>query len=115
MAENPTTVAERLYALCAAQNAAIRAYRNGVCRVLNKRTAPSSGGVYIGRPTKWGNPFQIGKHGTRTEVIAKYRAWVCDQPELMTALQELRGQNLVCWCAPMPCHGDVLLELANGR
>jgi hypothetical protein len=78
--------------------------------------------VYIGRrvvrggwpETKWGNPFKHPRDGSHLDVIAMYRAWVCDQPELMAALPELRGHDLICWCAPKPCHGDVLLELANG-
>lgn len=70
-------------------------------------------GVYIGRPSRFGNPFVIGRDGTREEVIAKYRAWIMTQPDLLAALPELRGQDLLCWCAPKPCHGDVLLELAN--
>lgn len=69
--------------------------------------------VYIGRPSKWGNPFVIGRDGTRTQVIAKYRAWLLEQPVLMNSLHELRGKTLGCWCAPQPCHGDVLAELAN--
>jgi hypothetical protein len=32
--------------------------------------------VYVGRPSKWGNPFVIGRDGSREEVIAKYRAWI---------------------------------------
>jgi hypothetical protein len=39
----------------------------------------------------------------------------CGQPKVLTALPELRGRDLVCWCAPLPCHGDVLLELASKR
>lgn len=69
--------------------------------------------VYVGRPGKWGNPFVIGRDGTRDEVIAKYRAWIVTQPARMAALAELRGKDLVCWCAPLPCHADVLLDLAN--
>ena len=53
----------------------------------------------------------IGKHGDRDEVIARYRDWIATQPELLAALPELRGKDLACWCAPEPCHGDVLLEL----
>ena len=68
--------------------------------------------------TKWANPFKIDKpgklrDGTRAEVIAKHRAWIMKQPELMAALPELRGKDLACWCAPLPCHADVLLKLAN--
>jgi len=83
--------------------------------VLNKyRDIQVHDAVYIGRPSKWGNPFVIGKDGTRGEVIAKYREWIESQPDLVRqAREELRGKNLVCFCAPKACHGDVLLELAN--
>jgi hypothetical protein len=69
--------------------------------------------VYIGRPSKWGNPFEIGKDGDRETVIRKYREWVVTQPHLMAALPELSGKVLGCWCAPQACHGDVLVSLAN--
>jgi hypothetical protein len=77
-----------------------------------KNTAPP-GSVYIGRPSKFGNPFVIGKDGTRPEVIAKFEAYILSNPELMDALKELRGKDLVCYCAPQACHGDVLMRLAN--
>lgn len=48
-------------------------------------------------PEQVGNPFVIGRDGTRAEVIAKYREWVVAQPELMGALDELRGRDVVCW------------------
>lgn len=73
--------------------------------------------VYCGREmpgyagSKWGNPFRVGSHGTRDEVIAKYREWIVKQPELMAALPELRGKILGCWCAPQQCHCEVLEEL----
>lgn len=69
--------------------------------------------VYIGRPSKWGNPFVIGTDGDRTEVVRKYAAWIKTQPHLMNALPELKGKTLACWCAPYACHGDILLKLAN--
>ena len=69
--------------------------------------------VCIDRSTKWGNTFIIGKDGTRAEVIEKYREWIKNQPHLMSALPELRGKKLSCWCSPLPCHGDVLAEMAN--
>lgn len=69
--------------------------------------------VYIGRPSKWGNPFEIGRDGTREEVIEKYRQWIQTQPQLLAVLAELKGKVLGCWCAPKACHGDVLVELAN--
>jgi Domain of unknown function (DUF4326) len=88
-------------------------------RVLNQKThgwPPDA--VYIGRrfrgrpASKWQNPFVIGKDGTRSEVIAKYEQHLVDSG-LIDHVHELRGRDLVCWCAPDPCHGDVLLELAN--
>ncbi len=69
--------------------------------------------VLIDRTTKWGNPFVLGTDGTRSEVIAKYRDYLLTNKPLMAALPELRGKTLGCWCAPRPCHGDVLQELAN--
>jgi len=69
--------------------------------------------VYIGRPSKWGNPFIIGKDGNREEVINKYRHWIFDQKKLMTSLHSLRGKDLVCYCKPQACHGDVLVKLVD--
>lgn len=67
--------------------------------------------IYIGRPSKWGNSFVIGKDGTRKEVIAKYEKWIREQPELMAALPELVGKKLGCHCKPHACHGDILVKL----
>ncbi len=70
--------------------------------------------VYIGRGSKWGNPFIINQHGNRAEVIAKYRAYLNEHQELISAAkEELVGKNLICFCAPLACHGDILLEIAN--
>lgn len=69
--------------------------------------------VYIGRPSKWGNPFIIGMDGTRVAVITKYRKWIMEQPDLLKDIPELKGKTLGCWCSPYPCHGDVLAELAD--
>lgn len=78
-----------------------------------RKTAPP-GAIYIGRPSCWGNPFILGQDGTREEVIQKYREWIQTQPELMArARKVLRAQHLLCYCAPQPCHGHVLAEIAN--
>jgi len=69
--------------------------------------------VYIGRWEKWGNPWTMIRDGTREEIIARYEQYVLHSPALMAALPELRGKVLGCWCAPRPCHGDVLVRLAN--
>jgi len=63
----------------------------------------------------WANPYNKAyRKGeiTREESIARYRQYVLSKPELVEKLPELRGKTLACWCAPEPCHGDVLLELA---
>lgn len=71
--------------------------------------------VYIGRPSKWGNPFTIGKDGTREEVIAKYEQYLIDSG-LINDIDELQDKTLGCWCSPKACHGDVLIKhLLNWR
>ena len=67
--------------------------------------------VYIGRPSKWGNPYIIGKDGTREEVIKKYEEHVRSSKILMRALPSLEGKVLGCWCPPRQCHGEVLIKL----
>ena len=71
----------------------------------------SSYDVYIGRPSKWGNPYVIGKDGTRAEVIAKYESYIRNSPELVSSLHELKNRVLGCWCDPLPCHGNILIKL----
>ena len=89
-----------------------------MAKVWNKRdpNCPTDA-MYVGRPSKWGNPFVIGRDGTREEVLVKYRKHVDDlrhTSDLFIAdLVELRGKDLICWCAPLACHADVLLEIAN--
>ena len=87
--------------------------------------------VYVGRPSKWGNPFKVGETifytddmevGTSTaeEAVALYRHTLTLAEETEAAVV-LRGKNLACWCPlvdkdgnAVPCHADVLLEIANG-
>jgi len=71
--------------------------------------------VYIGRPSKWGNPFSIGKDGTRKEVLEKYEKYILGNEKLMNDLHELEGKVLGCWCKPRACHGDVLMKLINRK
>jgi hypothetical protein len=88
-----------------------------MARVLNKRTVGvPEGAVYVGRPSKWGNQFVMGRDGMdRSTVIAKYEAWLEAHDEVKrAAVRELRGKDLVCWCAPLACHAEVLLRVANG-
>lgn len=79
--------------------------------VVNLRK--SSYDVYIGRPSKWGNPFRIGPDGTRTEVIDKYRIYARRFTKADLDLEELKGKRLGCFCHPLPCHGDVLAQFVN--
>ena len=83
-------------------------------QVLNKKQLKGSvpNSTYIGRPSMWGNPFVIGRDGTRAELIGKCERWLLQQPHLMAQLHRLRGRHLVR--APLRCHGGVLLRLANG-
>lgn len=76
--------------------------------------------VYIGRPSKWGNPFSHldgtlaeYKVATRDEAVDRYAEWIKKQPELLAALDELKDKTLGCFCAPKRCHGDVLKQLAE--
>jgi hypothetical protein len=66
--------------------------------------------VYIGRGSPWGNPFRIGKDGTREEVIEKYEQYLKVNKCLLFALHTLKGKTLGCYCKPLPCHGDVLVK-----
>ncbi|MBI9084538.1 MAG: DUF4326 domain-containing protein [Desulfobacterales bacterium] len=79
-------------------------------RLVNRHRVPGFD-IYIGRGSKWGNPFIIGIDGTREETIEKYRQWIRTQPALIAALPELIGKTLGCSCKPKSCHGDVLIEL----
>ncbi len=67
--------------------------------------------VYIGRPSKWGNPYHVSTG--RTACIALFREYAECTPQLLNSLHELRGKTLVCFCKPQACHGDVLAELAD--
>lgn len=85
-----------------------------MARVWSKRDrGVPADAVYVGRPTKWGNPFVIGQHGDRDEVIRLYRERLAGSPAMLRAVRELAGRDLVCWCSPEACHADVLVEFAN--
>lgn len=70
--------------------------------------------VYIGRPSIWGNPYPLFPGRSREEVIRKYKVYLDNNPELKTkAKTELEGKDLVCFCSPLACHGDYLMQIAN--
>lgn len=72
--------------------------------------------VYIGRGSKWGNPYRIGIGGTRGVMCDKYTEHMTkllrEYPEKYNIL-ELQGKRLVCFCKPARCHGDWLAAMAN--
>jgi hypothetical protein len=80
--------------------------------------------IYIGRPSKWGNPYTHIKDketkaefivSTRKESIDKYREWITngDGQYLLNDLHEIKDKILGCWCKPKSCHGDILVELTE--
>lgn len=88
----------------------------GLTRVVNRHVEGYD--VYIGRPSKWGNPYShlTGtqakfKVATRKEAVDKYRQWIIHNPTLMNQLHELKDKVLGCSCKPRSCHGDILVEL----
>jgi len=94
-----------------------------VPRVLNRHVDEwTEGAVSIERvsatnPGAWGNRFVVGVHGGRLECVALHRSWLRDDEQREyreRARRELRGRDLACVCAPALCHGDALLEVANG-
>lgn len=99
-------------------------------RIQRKRTKgwkmpPNT--IYVGRPTKWGNPYivgtlqkEIGLPITQKDAVDLYKCLFVEnaiigyRSVLITDFSELRGRNLACWCPlDKPCHADVLLEIAN--
>lgn len=77
--------------------------------------------VYIGRPSKWGNPFTHVSDrmtraaftvGSREEALRRYEEYLFSSG-LIADIEELRGKVLACWCKPKACHGDVLIRLLN--
>jgi len=75
--------------------------------------------VYVGRGSKWGNPFVIGEHGSREEVIELYKKYIqigLDAGGLDWNLKDLKGKNISCFCKQdEACHADYLLEVANNE
>ena len=71
--------------------------------------------VYVGRPSKWGNPYKLDSEKNRVRMIRRYTKYLLKQSMMLEALHSLRGLRLACYCAPMPCHADVLAALADQR
>lgn len=82
--------------------------------VVNRKTEREKEEVYIGRGSKWGNPFYVGVDGNRTQVLEKYSAYLQTRQDLLASILELKGKVLGCYCKPQKCHGDTLAALADG-
>lgn len=80
--------------------------------------------IYIGRPSKWGNPYSHVAHAkidpkflvaTRKEAVAKFEIYLRNNSELMACIQELEGKVLGCWCKPgQLCHGSIYIKVLEG-
>lgn len=108
-------------------------------RIQRRRTKGwrmPDGAVYVGRPTRWGNPWRIiredawrycVRHESEDRILgvfddgASARYWAVqgyklEAPDPVTIRAYLRHRDLVCWCPlDQPCHADVLLEIANAE
>lgn len=104
-------------------------YRVRLSRKKGWRIPPDT--VSVARPGKWGNPYIVGKDGTRAQCAGLYytllggfidfsgKLTVDEQLAIwrrgQRSLADLKGKNVACWCSlDGPCHGDILLALANG-
>ena len=85
--------------------------------VVNKRTFKGDG-VYVGRPSVLGNPFEMKSEADRERVIREYRGWLWERvqergkvfAELLRIkrLAEQGDVHLICWCPPAKCHSEVV-------
>ncbi len=85
-------------------------------QIVHCKKAAKGTFIYIGRPSLLGNPYPLDDprdDQARARVIEQYRSWFLeniDDPDFRQAVEEVRGHDLGCWCAPRACHGDVILE-----
>jgi len=89
-------------------------------RIQRKRTKDwknTTNAIYVGRPTKWGNPYKVTKIISAKLAVLMYQDYLDRNPHLKEmAKKRLRGHDLCCWC-PLgnPCHADVLLLICSGE
>ena len=86
-------------------------------RLINLHTSDEAGYVFIGRPSKWGNPFIKGRDGDRDEVCRKYDQYFNERIRIDKSFREeiksLKGKVLACYCKPAKCHGDTIIKYLN--
>lgn len=79
-------------------------------RIVHCKKEPFT--VYIGRPSIFGNPFRVGRDGTRQEVIARFEELAWHNSKLLKAIAELKEDDVLgCWCAPNACHGEAIMRI----
>lgn len=81
-------------------------------KVLNKKHGAPADAEYIGRGSMWGNKFVIGKDGTRDDVCEKHDRDLAQDDRRLRALDTLAGKDVLCFCAPLRCHGNTIVRLA---
>jgi hypothetical protein len=79
--------------------------------IVNIRTQKCD--EYCGRPSTFGNPYEIGRDGTRNEVVEKFRDYFykkLQDPTFRAKVLQLKGKRLGCWCSPRKCHLEIIVE-----
>jgi hypothetical protein len=77
------------------------------------------GAIVVARPSRWGNPYRVsdappGHPDPQVWAVEQFRLWATTGLDVDDIRASLRGHDLACWCpADRPCHGDVLVEIAN--
>jgi len=82
-------------------------------KLVNLRTYNKEDYVLIDRTTIFGNPYRIGTHGNRDNVVTRYKRYFYNRikdPLFRKDVESLKGKVLACWCSPLSCHGDVIIE-----
>lgn len=86
-------------------------------RIYNRyvlRDGFPKGAVYVGRPSEFGNPFELEDETDRLKACIDHRLWVLKDPARVKRIKrKLEGKDLVCWCVPLPCHAETLAYIAN--
>lgn len=86
-------------------------------KVYNKHhnDAPE-GAIYVGRGSVWGNPYYIDANHSREQVLELYTSYLQARPLFRSKIKErLAGKDLICFCAPQPCHAEILMKIANEK
>jgi len=85
--------------------------------VINVRTKSRTGVTMIDRSTVFGNPFPINFRCSREQSITKYKVWfyeMINHDQFREAVELLKNRVLGCWCKPLACHGDIIVEYLDG-